>query len=232
MKLKGFLVNLFFQGSLEVYLYGISYLCAMLLRISSKNIEWRKIRQVAEVLKNGGIIIYPTDTIYGLGCDINNQKAVEKICQLRNLDHKTANLSFICKDIGQVAEYAKTIDNQTFRILKKNLPGPFTFILSSSNAVPKLFKNKKRTIGIRIPDHPIPLAIVEELGRPILTTSLRSDDEILEYFTDPQDIYEDFKKRVDAFIDGGYGSNVPSTVVNLSNGEPELIREGMGEFIY
>lgn len=202
----------------------------MLLRINPGNIEWRKIQQIADVLRDGGIIIYPTDTIYGLGCDINNQKAVEKICRLRNLDHKTANLSFICKDIGQISKYTKTIDNQTFKVLKRNLPGAFTFILSSNNEVPKLFKNKKRTIGVRVPDHAVPLAIVEELGRPILTTSLRSDDEILEYFTDPQQIYEDFKDKVAIFIDSGYGSNMPSTVVNLTGDEPEIIREGLGAF--
>jgi len=201
----------------------------MLFRINPSNVEWRKIRQIADILKDGGIIIYPTDTIYGLGCDINNQKAVQSICRLRNLDYKTANLSFICKDIGQISQYTKTIDNQTFRTLKKNLPGAFTFILPSNNTVPKLFKNKKRTVGVRVPDHAVPLAIVEELGRPILTTSLRSDDEILEYFTDPQDIYEDFKNKVDAFIDSGYGSNMPSTVVNMVNGEPEILREGLGQ---
>lgn len=203
----------------------------MLLRITPNNIEWKKIRQIGDILKNGGIIIYPTDTIYGLGCDINNQKAVEKICRLRNLDYKTANLSFICKDIGQVSNYTKTINNQIFKVLKKNLPGPFTFILPSSNAVPKLFKNKKRTVGVRIPDHPVPLAIVEELGRPILTTSLRSDDEILEYFTDPQHIYEDFKNKVDVFIDSGYGGNMPSTVVDCTDGDPVILREGMGELL-
>lgn len=202
----------------------------MLLRISPNNIEWRKIQQIAEVLKEGGIIIYPTDTIYGLGCDIKNQKAVEKICRLRNLDYKTANLSFICKDIGQISKYTKAIDNQTFKALKRNLPGAFTFILPSNNEVPKLFKNKKRTVGVRVPDHAVPLAIVEELGRPILTTSLRSDDEILEYHTDPQQIYEDFKDKVDIFIDSGYGSNMPSTVINLTGGEPEMIRQGMGQF--
>lgn len=202
----------------------------MLLRINPSNIEWRKIRQIADILRDGGIIIYPTDTIYGLGCDINNHKAVEKICRLRNLDYKTANLSFICKDIGQISQYTKTIDNPTFKALKRNLPGAFTFILPSNNEVPKLFKNKKRTVGVRVPDHAVPLAIVEELGRPILTTSLRSDDEILEYFTDPQQIYEDFKDKVDVFIDSGYGSNMPSTVVNLTGDEPEIIREGLGEF--
>ena len=204
----------------------------MHLRISPDNIEWHKIEQVAKILDQGGIIIYPTDTIYGLGCDITNQKAIQRICQLRNLDYKTANLSFICKDIGQIASYTKPISNQLFRTLKKNLPGPFTFILPSNNEVPKMFKNKKRTIGVRVPDHPVPLAIVEALGRPILTTSLRSDDEILEYFSDPADIYEDFKDRVAVFIDSGYGGNMPSTVVDGTGNELEIIREGMGELNY
>jgi len=201
----------------------------MHLRINESNIEWNKIQQVVKILEDGGIIIYPTDTVYGLGCDINNQKAVKRICQIRNLDPKTANLSFICNDIGQITKYTKPLSNQLFKVLKKNLPGPFTFILPSNNKVPKLFKNKKRTVGIRIPDHPVPLAIVESLGRPILTTSLRSADEILEYFSDPADIYEDFKDKVDAFIDSGFGGNMASTVVLCIDGDLEVIREGMGE---
>jgi len=201
----------------------------MHLRINESNIEWDKIHQVVKILENGGIIIYPTDTVYGLGCDINNQKAVKRICQLRKLDPKTANLSFICNNIGQITNYTKALSNQLFKVLKKNLPGPFTFILPSNNDVPKLFKNKKRTVGVRIPDHPVPLAIVETLGRPILTTSLRSEDDILEYFSDPAIIYEAFKDQVDAFIDSGYGGNMASTVVLCTDGELEVIREGTGE---
>jgi len=201
----------------------------MHLRINESNIEWDKIHQVVKILENGGIIIYPTDTVYGLGCDINNQKAVKRICQLRKLDPKTANLSFICNNIGQITNYTKSLSNQLFKVLKKNLPGPFTFILPSNNDVPKLFKNKKRTVGVRIPDHPVPLAIVETLGRPILTTSLRSEDDILEYFSDPAIIYEAFKDQVDAFIDSGYGGNMASTVVLCTDGELEVIREGTGE---
>ena len=201
----------------------------MHLRINESNIEWDKIQQVVKILEDGGIIIYPTDTVYGLGCDINNQKAVKRICQLRKLDPKTANLSFICSDIGQITNYTKPLSNQLFKVLKKNLPGPFTFILPSNNDVPKLFKNKKRTVGIRIPNHLVPLAIVEALGRPILTTSLRSDDDILEYFSDPATIYEAFKDQVDAFIDSGYGGNMASTVVLCTEEELEVIREGMGE---
>ncbi len=203
----------------------------MHLRINADNIEWPKIRQIAEELEKGGILIYPTDTVYGLGCDIQNQKAVERICKLRGLDPKTANLSFICDNIGQIANYTKPISNELFKILKKNLPGPFTFILPANNSVPKLFKNKKKTVGVRIPDHPIPLAIVEALGRPILTTSLRSDDEILEYFSDPADIYEDYKHQVDVFVNSGFGGNMASTVVDCTGGELVVIREGMGELI-
>lgn len=200
----------------------------MLLKINPDNPEGRKIRQVVESLEDGGIIIYPTDTVYGIGCDIFNQKAVERVCRIRGLNPSKAMLSFICKDISQASEYAAPINNTTFRTMKRNLPGPFTFILKSNNAVPKLLKNKKRTIGVRIPGHNVPLQIVEELGRPLLTTSLKSDDEILEYFTDPIDIYEDFKKLVDIVIDSGPGGNQPSTVVDCTEDELELIREGAG----
>lgn len=201
----------------------------MLLEIHPKNPDTRKIQQAVNILEKGGIIIYPTDTVYGIGCDIFNQKAVDKICKLRGLNPKKARLSFICKDIGQVAEYAKQIDNETFRLMKKNTPGAFTFVLNSSNDVPKLFKNKKRTIGIRIPDNQIVLDLVEQLGRPILTTSLKNDDEILEYFTDPIDIFDDFKNQVNLVIDGGVGGNVASTVVDCTQGEFEVLREGAGE---
>jgi len=202
----------------------------MLLRINPDNPEGRKIKQVAETLSKGGVIIYPTDTVYGLGCDIFNPKAVEKICRLRGLKPEKAMLSFICKDISQIAEYAFQIDNDVFKALKRNLPGPFTFVLKSNNQVPKLFKNRKRSIGVRIPDNNIATAIVEELGRPILSLSLKSDDEILEYFTDPIDIYDDFKKLVDIVIDGGIGTSVPSTVVDCMSEEMSIIRQGAGEF--
>lgn len=200
----------------------------MLLKINPDNPEGRKIRHAVESLEKGGVIIYPTDTVYALGCDINDNKAVDRICKLRGLDPTKAHLSFICKDISQAAEYAQQIDNQVFRLMKKHLPGPFTFVLNSNNQVPKMFKNRKRTIGVRVPDNNICIAIVEELGRPILTASLKSDDEILEYFTDPIDIYEDYKKLVDLVIDGGIGGNVPSTVVDCTGAEPLIIREGTG----
>jgi len=202
----------------------------MLLKINPENPEGRKIRQVVECLKNGGVIIYPTDTVYGLGCNIFDQKAVEKICRLRDLDPKKAMLSMICKDISQVSEFSAQIDNPVFKILKQHLPGPFTFVLKAGRGVPKLFRNRKQTIGVRIPNNRIVIAIVEQLGNPILTTSLRSDDEILEYFTDPIDIFEDFKKQVDIVIDGGIGGNVPSTVIDCTDEVPALLRKGVGEW--
>ncbi|NET39124.1 MAG: threonylcarbamoyl-AMP synthase [Cyanothece sp. SIO1E1] len=203
----------------------------MLLRINPDNPEGRKINQVVNILKDGGVIVYPTDTVYGLGCDIFNPKAVERICRLRGLKPEKAMLSFICKDISQIAEYAFQIDNDVFKTLKRNLPGPFTFVLKSNNQIPKLFKNRKRSIGVRIPDNRIAQAIVEELGRPILSLSLKSDDEILEYFTDPIDIFEDFKKLTDVVIDGGIGNNVPSTVVDCMGDEAVVLRQGAGELM-
>jgi len=200
----------------------------MLLKINPDNPEGRKIKQVVESLQEGGIIIYPTDTVYGLGCDIFNPKAVEKICRLRGLKPEKAMLSFICEDISQIADYAYQIDNEVFKVLKKNLPGPFTFVLRANNTVPKLFKNRKRTIGVRIPENKIARSIVQELGRPILSISLKSDDEILEYFTDPIDIFDDFKKLVDIVIDGGIGNNNPSTVVDCTGDDLEVIRQGAG----
>ncbi|MCR9287919.1 MAG: L-threonylcarbamoyladenylate synthase [Bacteroidetes bacterium] len=201
----------------------------MLLRINTENPEGRKISQVVDTLKKGGVIIYPTDTVYGLGCDIFNQKAVERICRLRKLDPKKAHLSFICNDISQISKYTQQIDNEIFKLMKRNLPGPFTFILKSNNAVPKLFKNNKRTVGVRIPDNLIVRSIIEEMGHPLLTTSLKSDDEILEYFTDPIDIHDDYKKLVDIVIDGGIGGNVPSTLIDCTDSGFEILREGAGE---
>jgi tRNA threonylcarbamoyl adenosine modification protein (Sua5/YciO/YrdC/YwlC family) len=204
----------------------------MRLNINSDNPEGRKIGQAVDILQSGGIIIYPTDTVYAFGCDIFNKKAVEQICRLRKLDPKKARLSIICKDLSQLAEYTQQIDNQIFRALKKHLPGPFTFVLNSNNDVPKLFKNKKRTIGIRIPDNAICQALIEGLGRPLLTASLKSGDDILEYYTDPLDIYEDYKKQVDLVIDGGIAGHKPSTVVDCTGAEPVVLREGKGAFIY
>ncbi len=207
----------------------------MLLQIHPEDPEIRKINQAVEILQSGGIIIYPTDTVYGIGCDINNHQAVERVCKLRRLDPQRAMLSLICKDISQVSEYAWQLDNELFRLMKKNLPGPFTFILKSSNAVPKLFKNRKRTVGIRVPANDIALAIVEALGRPILSSSLKDEDhpeDFDEYFTDPLDIYEIFQNQVDLVIDGGIGGKIPSTLVDCTKHEFELIREGAGELTW
>lgn len=201
----------------------------MLLKINAQNPEGRKISQVVELLQRGGLIIYPTDTVYGLACDLQNAAAIDRLCHLRKLDPSRAMLTLICKDISQVSEYTQQIDTPTFKVLKKNMPGPFTFILPASNRVLKLFKNRKRTVGVRVPAHNIPLALVEELGRPLVTTSLKSDDEILEYFTDPVDIYEDFKKLVDIVIDGGVCSNTPSTIIDCTGEAPEVIRQGIRE---
>jgi tRNA threonylcarbamoyl adenosine modification protein (Sua5/YciO/YrdC/YwlC family) len=204
----------------------------MFIEINPDNPDVRKIKQAAEIMAKGGIIIYPTDTVYGIGCDITNAKAVERVCQIRKLDPVKAMLSFICKDIAQIQEYAAQLDNQVFRVMKRNLPGPFTFILKANNDVPKLFKNRKKTIGVRIPDNKIILALVEELGRPILTTSLKSDDEILEYFTDAYDIYQDYENLVDMVIDGGNGGNTPSGLVDCSEDTINVLREGPSELVF
>ncbi len=202
----------------------------MYLQIHPQSPEPRKIKQVADALRDGGVIIYPTDTVYGIGCDITNHKAVERVCRLRRLDPDKAMLAMICSDMSQVSNYTAQLDNQTFRLLKQYLPGPYTFILKANNDVPKMFKNRKKTVGIRIPNNTIVQAIIAELGRPILTTSLKSDDEILEYFTDPIDIYDDFENLVDIVIDGGNCGNTPSTLIDCSKDAPELIRLGAGEW--
>jgi len=198
----------------------------MLLNINPHNPEGRKISQVVEVLRKGGIIIYPTDTVYALGCDVFQHKAVERICQLRRLDPAKAMLSCICKDISQIAAYSKPINTPTFKLLRNNLPGPFTFILEANNDIPKLFKNRKNTIGVRIPNHRVPLDLVEELGHPILTASLKSEDDDFEYYTDPSEIYEIYHKLVDIVIDSGPGGAIPSALINCAGSEPEVIREG------
>lgn len=187
----------------------------------------KEIDRVVKVLKNGGVIIYPTDTVYGLGCDINNTKALEKVAWLRGVKLEKANFSFICRDLSSLSDYVAQINSSTFKILKRNLPGPYTFILPGNNNLPKVFK-KKKTVGIRIPDNSIVNAIVEKLGRPIISTSIRDEDDVIEYTTDPELIFEKWHKLVDIVIDGGYGGNIASTIIDLTEGEPELIREGKG----
>lgn len=201
----------------------------MLLEIHSETPSPRKIQQVVKTLEAGGVIIYPTDTVYALGCDIDNQKAIQKICRIRDLDPKKANLTFICKDISQLASYCHQLDKDVFKILRRNTPGPFTFILNANKQVPKIFQNRKKTIGVRIPDHNIPISIIEQLNRPILSISLKNDDEILEYFTDASEIYDDFSNLVALVIDGGAGSNQPSTVIDCTGNELTIIREGIGK---
>lgn len=201
----------------------------MLLKIYNENPNPRDIRKVVEVLREGGVIIYPTDTVYGIGCDITNQKAVEKVAQYKGVKIEKANFSFICSDLSHISDYTKPISNTLFKLMKKNLPGPFTFILEASNNVPRYFKGKKKTVGIRVPANNIIRDIVYELGNPILSTSIRDEDEILEYTTDPELIYEKFQDFADIVIDGGYGEIIPSTVIDCTGETIEVIREGKGE---
>src|SRR5688572_15942358 len=198
----------------------------MLIHIHPENPQERLIRQVVEVLKNGGVIIYPTDTIYGLGCDISQHKAIERICRIKNVQPQKANLSFVCYDLGDLSRYAKQLDTPVYRTLKQYLPGPYTFILEASKEVPKILKTKKDTVGIRIPDNKIARCIVKELGNPILSASLPGED--VEEYTDPEFIHDKFEKLVDLVIDGGIGGIVPSTIVDFTSGEPEVVREGAG----
>lgn len=202
----------------------------MIIRIHPDSPQPRLIKSVVETLRDGGVIIYPTDTIYGLGCDINNTKAIEKICRIKNIDPKKANFSFVCSDLSHLSDYAKSIDTPTFRMLKKHLPGPYTFILDASKQVPKLLKSKKDTVGIRVPEHAITQALVAELGHPIMSVSLPMDVDV-EYYTDPELMYEAFEHVVDLVIDGGIGGTVPSTVVDCSHGDMILIREGAGAWV-
>jgi tRNA threonylcarbamoyl adenosine modification protein (Sua5/YciO/YrdC/YwlC family) len=202
---------------------------AELLNIHPKNPEPRKIARVVDVLHNGGIIIYPTDTVYGIGCDLFNRKAVEKLCLFLQIKPQRLNLSFICSDLSHISDYVKRVDTPTFKILKKSLPGPFTYIFEASGNVPKILGTEKKTVGIRVPNNEIPLAIVRTLGHPLISASLKTE-EVEEYRTDPEEIYDSFSKRVDLVIDGGAGGIVPSTVVNFTSGEPVITRQGAGDF--
>ena len=200
----------------------------MLVSIHPDNPQPKLIQQMVDILEDGGVIIYPTDTVYGIGCDITNKNAVERVARIRGLDPAKAMFSFICEDISQVTDYSKTISNDVFRVMKHNLPGPFTFILNSNNKTPKILKNRKETIGVRIIDNNIVDALVRGLGRPILTASVKTGDEVVEYYTDPQEIYDRFGKQVDAVIDGGKGGTTASTVIVCTGTEAELYREGAG----
>lgn len=201
---------------------------ARLIRIYPENPNPKAIHQAVEVLKAGGLIIYPTDTVYGLGCDITNSKALEKLARIKGVKLEKANWSFICADLSNLSDYARQIDSRTFKILKRALPGPYTFILPGSSSLPKDFK-KKKTVGIRVPDNAIPRALVEALGHPIVSTSIHDEDDVIEYTTDPELIFEKWNGLVDLVIDGGYGDNIASTIIDLSGNEPEVIREGKGD---
>lgn len=203
-------------------------MAAELLKIHPLNPEMRKINRVVDVLRNGGIIVYPTDTIYGIGCDLMNRKSIERLCKVMDIKPNKLDLSFICNDLTHISEYVKNLQTPVFKVLKKSLPGPFTFILESSSRVPKILDVTKKTVGIRIPDHNIPRTIVAELGNPLITSSIKDDDKIKAYTTDPEEIYEDFKNLVDMVIDGGAGGNVPSTVVDCTDGNLILVRQGLG----
>ncbi len=200
---------------------------AKFLKIYPENPNEKEIDKVVKVLKEGGLVIYPTDTVYGLGCDITNSKALEKIAKIKGIKLDKANFSFVCHDISDISGYIKQIDTATFKILKKCLPGPYTFILPGNNELPKEFK-KKKTVGIRVPDNIIALEIVKKLGNPIVSTSIYDEDELLEYTTDPELIFEKWQNKVDLIIDGGYGDNQASTIIDLSGNEPEVLREGKG----
>ena len=200
----------------------------MLIRIYPENPNPKHIRQVVDLLEVGGIIIYPTDTVYAIGCDIKANQAIEKIARMKGLNPQNPDLSLIFHDMSQLSEYTVIRDNPTFKLLKRNLPGPFTFIVRANNQIPKLFKNRKKTVGIRIPDNSIVLEIVRELGRPIITTSVHDPDEIIEYTTDPELIHEKYRDFADIVVDGGFGRNEASTVVDCTNIEPMIVRQGLG----
>ncbi len=200
----------------------------MLIKLFEDNPNRRDILKVVDSLRDGGVIIYPTDTVYAMGCDINNVKAVQRVAQFKGVKPEKANFSMICRDLSNIAAYAK-VNNDIFKVMKRNLPGPFTFILPATNKLPNVLMNRRKTIGIRIPDNYIVHAIVEELGNPLLTTSLHDEDEIVEYMTDPELIHEKYEKIVDMVIDGGFGHNVASTVVDCTGDEAEVIRQGIGE---
>ncbi|MGL3000420.1 L-threonylcarbamoyladenylate synthase [Flavobacterium sp. RSSB_23] len=200
---------------------------AQFLKIYPENPNEKEIAKVVKVLRDGGLVIYPTDTVYGLGCDITNSRALEKIAKIKGIKLEKANWSFICHDLSNLSDYVRQIDTATFKILKRALPGPYTFILPGNNNLPKEFK-KKTTVGIRVPDNNIILEMVRQLGNPIVSTSIRDDDDVIEYTTDPELIFEKWQNLVDVVIDGGYGDNIGSTIIDLSDYEPVVVREGKG----
>lgn len=200
---------------------------AELIRIYDDNPNSKELKRIANAMRDGALVIYPTDTVYGLGCDITNKSALEKIARIKGVKLEKANFSFICEDLSNLSDYVSQIDSHTFKILKRNLPGPYTFILPSNNNLPSVFK-KKKTVGIRVPDNKIAVELVKLLGNPIISTSIKDEDEVIEYTTDPSLIVEKWDKLVDFVIDGGYGGNIGSTIIDLTGDEPVLIREGKG----
>jgi tRNA threonylcarbamoyl adenosine modification protein (Sua5/YciO/YrdC/YwlC family) len=200
----------------------------MLLKIHPETPGQRQVQKAVELLRDGGVIIFPTDTVYGLGCDVFNHKAVERVARIKGIHLEKANFSFICHNLSHLTDYAKHVDNTTFKLMKQHLPGPYTFILEASNNVPRIFRNRKKTIGIRVPDNKIITEIVKELGNAILTTSIHDKDEFIDYPTDPELIYEDYGNLVDAVIHGGYGNNKPSTIIDCTGPEPVVVRQGIG----
>ena len=202
---------------------------ALFLKIHPQNPPLNRMLQVVEILRQGGLVIYPTDTIYGLGCDLHNARAIEKLCQIKGIKPDKAHLSFVCSDLTHISDYARGISTQTYKVMKKALPGPFTFILEASSKVPKFGGAKKKTVGIRVPDNNICLSLVRELGNPIISTSIHDEDEIIEYSTDPELIFEKYRHLVDVVIDGGFGNNVASTVVDCQNESFGILRQGAGD---
>ncbi|AZJ31220.1 L-threonylcarbamoyladenylate synthase [Tenacibaculum mesophilum] len=200
---------------------------AQFIKLYNDNPNPKEIEKIVKVLQNGGLVIYPTDTVYGLGCDITNTKALEKVARIKKVKPEKANFSFVCNDLSHLSDYVKQIDTATYKILKRALPGPYTFVLPGSNSLPKAYK-KRKTVGIRVPDNNIARAIVAALGNPIVSTSIHDEDEVLEYTTDPELIFEKWQNIVDVVVDGGYGDNHASTVIDLTTDEPEVIREGKG----
>ena len=202
---------------------------AEFISIHPDNPQANKIAHIVDVLKKGGIIIYPTDTVYGMGCDIHNARAVERLCKIKSINPSKINLSFICNDLSHISEYSRNLPTHIFKVMKKALPGPYTFILNANNNVPKILHTKKNTIGIRVPAHKVPREVVKELGNPLLNSSIKDEDEILEYTTDPELIFERYKHLVDIVIDSGVGGNSPSTIIDCTNDDIEIIRIGLGE---
>lgn len=203
-------------------------MAAEFIKLYPENPDMRKVGRIVDILRDGGIIIYPTDTVYGMGCDIHNQRAIERIARIKGIKPKHHNFSFICYDLSNISEYTRALSTPVFKIMKKALPGPYTFILEANNNVPKILNSNKKTVGIRVPDHAIPRLLVKELGSPILTTSIRDDDDVIEYSTDPGLIFEKFRDLVDVVIDGGYGNNVASTILDCTGDDIEVVREGLG----